>query len=258
MSGDVAGGGGGEEDNGRGDVGGLPDPLHRDGSRKRVVEALADLGDLVEQGGVGRAGADGVDCDPAGCDLARECLGERDDPALGGGVDHLAGRSDPPGVRRDVDDASGPAFQHAVEDCPATADGAEQVDVHQASPGCLVAVDKRADHIDPGVVHENVDLSELRPHPLDRGEHACRVGDVEGDAEGASGRLVGGQRVRDRNGCGAVEIGHGHRGTRLCERGGNGGPDPAGGASHDGDLALKCLGHLPCSSLAGPCWRHII
>src|SRR5208282_2680027 len=104
LPGDVGGFVGGEEgDRGR-DIGGLADPAQRDGARQPVPQLLAVGGHLVEQRGVGRAGADAVHRNAVPGHLPGQRLPEGDDAALGGRVHRLARGADPAGVRGDVDD----------------------------------------------------------------------------------------------------------------------------------------------------------
>src|SRR3954454_18542365 len=79
----------GEEEGGFGDLLGFAETAHRD-----VDEALGGafgvLGEeLLEEGGIDRAGAEGVDADAAAGELDAELAGEREDGALGGGVGAL-------------------------------------------------------------------------------------------------------------------------------------------------------------------------
>src|ERR1700760_4527559 len=72
--------------------------------RDRPGEGLPQLrpGERGEQRGVGGTGADAVDPDLMACHLPGQRLGEGDDPALGRGVNGLAGRAHPAGVRAQV------------------------------------------------------------------------------------------------------------------------------------------------------------
>ena len=80
--------------------------------RDRALEPLGDAGAVrafekaAQNGGVGRAGADRIEDHALADEFACERLGQRDDSALAGGVDRLAGRADPPRVGCDVDDAT--------------------------------------------------------------------------------------------------------------------------------------------------------
>src|SRR6185437_10216681 len=91
----------GEERDDVGDVVRLAESPERD----RLSEGLPQLrpGERREQRGVGGAGADAVDPDLVACHLPGQRLGEGDDPAFGRGVDRLAGRPHPAGVRAQVD-----------------------------------------------------------------------------------------------------------------------------------------------------------
>src|SRR5438094_6968872 len=75
----------------------LAEPPERD----RPGEGLPQLRarERREQRRVGGTGADAVDPDLVACHLPGQRLGEGDDPALGRGVNGLAGRAHPAGVR---------------------------------------------------------------------------------------------------------------------------------------------------------------
>src|SRR4029453_12528388 len=90
--GDVPGGVGGQEAGGGGDLGRLGEPAHGQ-VHQAAGGLLRVLGEqLLEQGGVDRAGAEGVDPNVPAGELDAELAGQGEHAALGRGVGDLRGR----------------------------------------------------------------------------------------------------------------------------------------------------------------------
>jgi hypothetical protein len=101
---------------------------------------------------VRRSGTNHVDGDATTCELSSERIAKRGDATLRAGVHHLAGGSDTPGVGCHVHDATCPTFTHLGSYRVAHGDGAPQVDRKQAVPRAGLAIEKRLDPADAGVV----------------------------------------------------------------------------------------------------------
>ena len=95
----------------------LAEAPHRDRAFERVGNAGAfrPLQKALQDRGVSRTRADGVDDNALADQLARRGLGKRDDAALAGRVDGLAGGADPAGVGGDVDHTTEFARGHDIE-----------------------------------------------------------------------------------------------------------------------------------------------
>jgi hypothetical protein len=101
---------------------------------------------------VRRSRTNHVDGDVTTCELSSERIAKRGDATLRAGVHHLAGGSDTPGVGCHVHDATCPTFTHLGSYRVAHGDGAPQVDRKQAVPRAGLAIEKRLDPADAGVV----------------------------------------------------------------------------------------------------------
>src|SRR6478736_6536835 len=154
-----------------------------------------------EQRGVGRTWTDAVDPDLMACHLPGQRLGEGDDPALGRGVNGLAGRAHPAGVRAEVYHRSAAPFGHERQHRLAGVQHAVQVDGDRAVPVFRVGVDERAGLVPAGVVDQDIDAPELLDDPADHRLDALAIGDVGADRDGAR------QRVRRFFGAGLVQVG---------------------------------------------------
>ena len=196
LAGDVGGLVGREECHRGRDVGGLADPAQRDGAGQPVPQLLAVGGHLVEQRGVGRAGADAVDRDAVPGHLPGQCLAEGDDAALGSRVHHLARGADAAGVRGDVDDPPAAPLDHPVQHGAGDGHGAAQVDRDDLVPGLFGRVHEKLDHVDARVVDQDVRRSQLGAHPADRGPHRRAVRDVHSHADGLHAVALGEARRR--------------------------------------------------------------
>ena len=105
-----------------------------------ISASLQLVGLSVKQRSVGGTRAHAVDVDPVPGHLAGERLGERDDAALGAGVDALSRAADPPGVAGDVDHpAAVSGLDHPGQECAAHVHRAEVVDGHDLSANSVVA-----------------------------------------------------------------------------------------------------------------------
>src|SRR5512145_1510119 len=112
LPGDEGGLVAGEEGDDAGEILRLAQAAERDRLGERALQLLALLafaGEVAEQRGVGRAGADDVHVDLLARQFARHGLREGHQPALAEGIDRLARGADAGGVRGDVDDAPGAA-----------------------------------------------------------------------------------------------------------------------------------------------------
>src|SRR5699024_7781957 len=164
------------------------DGLFQGGAQLRVL-----LGDLREQRGVGRAGADGIRGDAVAGEFTGEGLGEGDHATLAGGVDGLAGGAHAGGIGTDVDDGSPTLLlhHHACHGLGAV-QGAVEVDVDDAVPDVRFDLQEGADLVPAGVVHQDVDAPVLVLRLGDHGVHGGAVGDVHGDTDGVVAQFRGG------------------------------------------------------------------
>src|SRR5205085_11646604 len=91
---------------------------------------------------------------------------------------------------------------------------------------------------DAGVVDEDVDPTQVRDDPLDRGLDGGGVGHVGADADGLGtpgDRKPAGRLARG----GLVEVDDRDRGALLGEPGGGAEPDPARCTGDDGDPSIE-------------------
>ena len=100
----------------------------------RASRSFGSPNDRGEQCGVGRARADAVDLDLVSRHLAGHRLGERDDAALGRGIDRPAGGADPAGVRAQVHHRAVPLCGHDRQDGLAGVEHSVQVDGDRPGP----------------------------------------------------------------------------------------------------------------------------
>src|SRR6266508_4044596 len=236
LPGDEAGTVGGEEGDGRTDVLGRAEPLHRHRPGHpgdHLLRVARPLRELAQGRCVGGARADRVRRDALGGHLAGQGLGEGDDAALRAGVHGLQRRAHPAGVRADVDHPAEAALGHPRRDRLDHPQRTLEVDVEDLVPELLGGLHERHEVVPAGVVHRDVDWAELgldRPHgrldgvgpgdvDLDRDRDAAGGGDLLG------GLLGGGDvQVRDRD----LEAG-------LSEGGRDALADSLGSSGDDGD-----------------------
>ena len=187
VPGDVAGGVGGEKEDGGGYVG------------VGTVAGEGDLGEnggllgfveFVSHGGLDETGGDGVDGDAAGGELACQGLGEADEAGFGGGVVGLAGGADFADNGGDVDDATGAGFHHGRDDSLGEQEGAGEVGAEDVIEVGELHAEGESVFGDAGVVDEDVDGAEVGEDLFGGGLDGVFAGDVE--CVGAGGSAGGG------------------------------------------------------------------
>ena len=217
-----------EEDDRVGDLRRLCEASHRD----RPLERLAHLLRLIGQERcVGGARAHAVDPDLVPDHLASERLRERDDAALGAGVDGLTGGADSAGVAGDVHDPTRPGGRQRRDQRLREVDRSLQVDLDDAVHEVVGHVDERLDDVPSGDVGEDVEPAELG---LDVGgdRTACAaIGDVERDESGGASDPIGGGLAAL-----VVDIGDDDGGAGIGECLCRGPADAGPGAGHERDL----------------------
>ncbi len=177
-------------------------------------------------------------------DLARDRLGERDHPPLGGGVDRLPRAPDAPRIRRDVHDGPAPfPCDHPLEGNPRSVDDAHEVDPDDLLPVLRGRGEKGSNPVPPRVVHPDVHSAELRPDLVSRLPHLRVGGDVGRDVEKPGAGLVRlpGQRIRRP----APDIQNRHVSTLPEETNRHRKPDSPRPSRHHRHLAPH--GHPPLS-----------
>jgi hypothetical protein len=167
------------------------DRLTCDGVGERELAAGHHVGDHRR---LDRAGADGVDADPARRVFERGALGETEHAVLGGVVGRASGVADQAAERRAVDDRAAALRAHLAQFVLHARPYAAQVDGRDAveALGRFVGRVGERQH-DAGVVERHVEPAELGDGAIDERGDLVFVGDVTGDAEGPMAR--GGQLV---------------------------------------------------------------
>lgn len=130
-----------------------------------------------------------------------------------------------------------PVAQHPGDGLAHPVDDAEHVDRELAGGGGIVLVDERADHHDPGIVHQDVERAEARFDVVEEPGERRRVGDVEAEPDGgpAQRRCSCARQV-------GVEVADRHPGSVGRQPFRSGPADPPGGASdRDHPVAHRSL-----------------
>ena len=147
-----------------------------------------------------------------------------------------------PASEPEADDATATAFTHPIQYGARAADRTEQVDLDQPLPGLLGRIDEGLDHVDAGVVDQDIDRSELTLDPTDGFAHAAGVTHIERDTERAGAELVP-QPSGDRFGTRLVEIADRNGVTIGGECRADGLADASGGAGDERDT-IGTVGRL--------------
>ena len=166
-----------------GDLARLRRPVH-DGRR---ADRLGLLGRL--DGGIDRAGADGVDPDPGRAELGGPGTGHRRQRALGRTVGGAARHADLAGHAPDVDDAAAAPGGHLRGQRRDQEVGSPDVGGEEPVEGRHVEIPGRPEPGDPGVVDQDVDRAGL----LDEVLELARVAQVGGGEPGLA--ALGGDGV---------------------------------------------------------------
>lgn len=165
---------------------GFGEPADRD-VHKTPGRPLRVLGEqFLEQRGVDRPRAQGVDPDPVAGELHPQLARHRQDPALGRGVRDLrGGRAHPGHEGRRVDDGALALGAHIGDRRLAAEEHGGQVGLLHPPPGLQAGVQdgvvvRRGD---PRVVERDVDRTVGVERGLEEGVHLLGVGDVGTDEE---------------------------------------------------------------------------
>src|SRR6266511_1317157 len=112
--------------------------------------------------------------------LARERLGQCDNPALAGGINRLARGAHAPGIGGDIDDASKAARRHAAQDDVRHVQRAEQVDGDHLAPEIGRGVEEILGAIPAGIVDEKRYRPKGGLEALDRARDRVVIGNIDG------------------------------------------------------------------------------
>jgi hypothetical protein len=201
----------------------------------RNAELGGQRADLrLGQRGAHEARADRVAGDVHLRHLQRHRLGEADDAVLGGDISGLEGARHQAVGGGDVDDAAMPPRAHAGQ---RGGDGVEiggQVDGDDAVPLRRRELLHRADELDAGIVHQDVEPAQRCLALGHHGAHRPGVGHVGGAVGGIAAGGAGGGDLR-----GAAEAVQHHPRPALMQQAGDAQPDSAGRAGDERGLALE-------------------
>ena len=158
-------------------------------------------------------------------DLARDGLGERDEPALGRGVDGLARRADAAGVGGDGDDLAVLGLDHVAQRRARARERATQVDREDRVPELRRGLHERHRLVPARAVHEHVQPAPVGDDAVDRRVDGGGVGDVEGLGHGDAAGSLDVRRHPSR--AVGVDVGHRHPRALARERQRDGAADAA-------------------------------
>ena len=212
--------------------------MHRRDRRHRVfVEVLG------EERGSDEARTDRVHPDAFRSVLQCGVLGQAEDAVLGCDIGDRARESHGAEDRRHVDDRAAAVASHRGDLRASAEEDAVEVDRHHGSPsiqGILAGGRLRAP--DPGVVHPDVETSELVDGRCDHRLDRLRIGDVGLVRRRATPRRF--DRGRDPLGGVGIQIGDEHRGASFGHRLGASFTDARPTAGDDPNLPFERFSHV--------------
>src|SRR5438094_1035001 len=251
--GDVGGGGRGEEEDGGCDLVGTGEAAERDLPRELVAPRLGHAGHELR---VDQARGDRVHRDAEARHLARQRLGERDQPALRGGVARRPLVPEEGGGRDHVHDVPTARGDHGAEGGARAEVGALQVGLDDAVPGLLGDHHEGRVVGDGGVVDEGIGrTAERRAQLGEEARHRLGVGHV--GARRVCRHTRGTQRrecllrLRPVLGARVVEA---DGGARVRERLRGRAPDAARAAGHEHAPAGEAHAASPARATSAATW----
>jgi hypothetical protein len=211
-----------------------------------AVEQAADVQVAVRAGGFGDIGLDDAGVQAADLygmsgvgHLLGERLGEAADGELRGVVCGLVRERDESGDARDVDEVAIAGSDQVRQERFAAVQDPPEVDAHQPLPVLPAGVEKVRDHVDAGVIDDEVDLPEVGGDFMSVGLHRVALRDVERVAVRFDAELLA--RGRGLLSVGGVDVGDGELGAAAGELERERPADPRPGARDDGDLLVEVL-----------------
>ena len=214
----------------------------RDGLVLRPFRAAFALDDLVEELGVGRAGADHQHVDAGRGELGPDRLAESMHGELAGRVFAIVRHAAATEDRTDIDDDRPPALFEQGQGGAGHFDQGEEVDLHEPPHPLGIGRLEGTDGADARVVDENVEAAEMRLGRFDAPLSGSRIGNIAGNARDTAAQRFDflGQRLQA-----IFPPGHADDFAALPGQFQRNRPaDAAGGAGHDRSASLDCAsGH---------------
>src|SRR5579864_459914 len=249
MTGDEAGGVGGQEDGGAGEFVELAETAHG-GAQQELAAALGTVQERGVQIGAQDAGDERVDADAGSGPLDGEGLGERSDGGFAGAVGSNFVEAEERGERADIDDAAVTPLEHVTAEDAASAQRAVEVGVDDGVPLGFGKIEGGHAPGAAGAIDENLDAAEFSRGGREELLETLDVGDVAGLREGAAA-----ERLDFRGGfahqVGAAAGGH-YVGTGQRETLGQREADAAGAADDDGGFVCEIELRMSHKDF---CWR---